>query len=59
MLVTIKKNIDDTWAITPNSGRFSGFVVATAEVVDLTSVETYGNKRVHRYQDLMRRRYGG
>lgn len=30
-----------------------------SEALDPAEVETYGNKRVHRYQDLMRRRYGG
>ena len=38
MLVTINKNDKKVWDITPNSGRFQGRVVATAEGIDLTSV---------------------
>lgn len=38
MLVTINKNDKKVWDITPNSGRFQGQVVATAEGIDLTSV---------------------
>lgn len=38
MLVTIKKNNEGTWDILPNSGKYEGHTVATAEGVDLTSV---------------------
>lgn len=38
MYFQIKKNIGNTWAITPTSGQFAGFVIATAEGIDMTSV---------------------
>lgn len=38
MLVTIKKNSDQTWNIFPNTGPFKGLCVATAEGIELTSV---------------------
>lgn len=46
MLFTIKKNTQNNWSIFPNSGPFSGFCIATAEAVDLTSVVTGPGKVV-------------
>lgn len=45
MLFTIKKNTEQNcWDVFPNSGRFAGFKVASAEGIDLTSVTTNADK---------------